>query len=55
LCAPHIGLVDTPKALRKIQAGKGFLVLHEALMREDKRTMGIMNGHCVDHIVPSSP
>ena len=51
--APQTSVVDMLKPLRKIHAGKGFLVLKEAPMRKDRRTLGIMNGHCVDYIVAS--
>jgi len=37
----NLGVVDAPKALLETQARKGFLVLKEALMREDGRTIGI--------------
>jgi hypothetical protein len=37
--APQTGIVDTLKALREIQAGKGFLVPEETLMRENRRTI----------------
>jgi len=36
--APH-NIADALKALRKIQAGKGFLVLKKTLVREDRRTI----------------
>jgi hypothetical protein len=36
---PTDGIADALKALSKIQAGKGFLVLKKTPMREDGRTI----------------
>jgi hypothetical protein len=46
--------VDTLKALREIKARKGFLVIDKTLMREHRRTIGIVVGHGVDDSAPSS-